>query len=90
MREGSLTRRIHFADPWNSAMWSRSWKALRSVSLRLTSCTSATIGTDAFSASARPGTSSVAAGPFWAVTTVTRFDSRAKPSAIAAPAFSVR
>ena len=37
--------------------------------LRCTSWTSATTGTEAFSASARPGTSSVAAGPFWAVTT---------------------
>jgi acetolactate synthase-1/2/3 large subunit len=42
-----------------------------------TSCTSATMGTEADRHSARPGTSSVAAGPFCAVTTGTRPVTRA-------------
>ena len=58
-------------------MWSSSWNALRSAVLRVTSCTSATTGMEAFSASASGGTSSVAAGPFCAVTTPTRPDTRA-------------
>ena len=37
-------RRVHLAQPLNSAMWSSSWKALRSACGRSTSCTSATIG----------------------------------------------
>ena len=60
------------------------------MKLRWTSWTIATTGMDAFRASASPGTSRVAAGPFWAATTATRPEIRAYASAIAAPAFSVR
>ncbi|CFD91273.1 Uncharacterised protein [Bordetella pertussis] len=63
-----MTRRTHLVTGWNSAMWSSSWKALRSVWSRLTSCTSAITGTETFMASASGATSRVAAGPFWAVT----------------------
>jgi hypothetical protein len=42
---------------------------LRSICGRSTSCTSATIGIDAFNASANGATSSAAAGPFCAHTT---------------------
>ena len=50
----------------------RSRSLIRSVTEGL-----ATIGVDAVSASPRPATSSVAAGPFWAETTDTRPDTRA-------------
>ena len=64
--------RNHFVHEANSAAWSNSWKALRSRLPRGTSWTSPRSGTDAFSASAIGGTSSVAAGPFWAATTPIR------------------
>ncbi|CFW29625.1 Uncharacterised protein [Bordetella pertussis] len=57
---------------------------------RGTSCTMARMGTDALVASEKPATSKAAAGPFCAVITVSWRPTRAAPSAIAAPAFSVR
>ena len=69
---GSSSERIHFVHDANSAAWSNSWKALRSRLARGTSWTRPSIGTDAFIASAIGGTSSVAAGPFWAATTPIR------------------
>ncbi|CFN96675.1 Uncharacterised protein [Bordetella pertussis] len=50
----------------------------------------ARMGTDALVASEKPATSKAAAGPFCAVITVSWRPTRAAPSAIAAPAFSVR
>ena len=76
-RSARSTRRTDFATASNRRAWSSSWKAFLSTVLRATSCTSATTGTLAFMASASGGTSSVAAGPFCAVTTPTLWEIRA-------------
>jgi hypothetical protein len=89
-RSATSMRRTHLAQAPNSAWWSSSWNAFLSALLRGTSCTMARIGTEALVASAKPATSNAAAGPFCAVITEIWRLTRAAPSAIAAPAFSVR